>query len=198
MTLTGWFLSKVREKPVHSLPWKSSQWSPNFTTHPAPSKHTSWLSFCHLLFWPVLYLQDTHNGHQGTKGFIEATLGMWAKRRKIWLHPIPHCDLSRTGKIGFKERQPHKIIPLVSCTCVSIHVSTYLSIYKCDHIKYELTWQPYFYFILRGRQVLSQLHHFLSRGAQFSSLRDFHVRQEYNVKMLWESIVGTRICSYCY
>lgn len=140
-----------------------------FTTHPAPSKHTSWLSFCNLLFRPVLYLQDTHNGHQGTKGFTEATLGMWGKWRKIWLHPILHCDLSCTGKIGFKECQPHKIIPLVPCTHVSIHVSTCLSIYKCNHIKYESTWQPYFYFNLRGKQVLSQLHHFLSRRAQFSS-----------------------------
>lgn len=171
LTPTGWFLSKVREEPVHPLPWKNSQWSPKqpFTTHPAPSKHTAWLGFCYLLFWPVLYLQDTHNGHQGTQDFTEAALGTWSKRRKIWLHPIPHCDLSCTGKIEFKERQPHKIIPLVPGTCMSIHVSMYLSIYKCNHIKYELIWQPYFCFNLGGRQVLSQIHRFLWRWAQFSS-----------------------------
>ena len=82
LTPTGWILYKVREKPVHSLPWKSSQWSPN-----NPSLHTQ---------TPPSTLHDLVSAICSSDQFFTSrTLTMANRALRASLRPPWECGVNR-------------------------------------------------------------------------------------------------------
>lgn len=138
VTPIGWFLPRVREKPVHSLPWKNSKGFKNISvTHLTLLKHISWLSFWRVLLWPTPGPSVTHTIASGAlrpacrdSGGHVYKWGEPGQPVGFVLYHIPTSP-GRVRKIQSREHQPHHITLLVpgTQTLSMICFHTYISVH---------------------------------------------------------------------